>query len=242
MKGHMMRKMLLVVTLVMVCWPASVRAQANNTDKAQRPSHRKGPAALKAQLKIAPDVYQRLEKSRDGRVYVMVTLKPLPREARSDEQRKAAARRSQDELVAKIAPGEFEVGYRHERDPILFGHVNAAGLATVAGHPNVESIQFKIEAGVHQELETSTDGKALVYVALTRVPWKGRTLDHRMFSVKQIQDRVLRGLDEQEFTIKWRYDLFASVSGWGNGRALEKLALDPDVITIGVVGQVSLIP
>lgn len=188
-----------------------------------------------AKPKIDPDVYRRLEKSRDGRVYVMVTLKPLQKEAVSDEQRKAATKKSQDELVARMGSDKFEVGYRLQGYPVLFGHVSATGLAALGQDKKVVSVKLKVEAGVHQQLLNSPDGAAYIFVVLELAEREGRTFNQRRALVSEIQDRFLDRYDPEEFKVEWRYTLGAEFTGWASPRGLEELTRDPAVQSIGVI-------
>lgn len=227
--------------LATACLPASVRGQASSTDQAQQPSHRKGPAALKAQPKIHPDVYRRLEKSRDGRVYVMVTLKPLPKEAVSDEQRTAAAKKSQDELIAEMPPDIFEVGYRFERDPIVFGYAKTPGLEKLARNTNVQTVQYKVEPEVHRRLKLSSDGFVFVLVVVNSQEcdrlWEAipETQDARPLLeqlerlAKRIQGEVLVDMSPREFRVFSKDTYEPDFWGWVSKDGLEKLAKHPKV-------------
>lgn len=257
MKDHMMRKMLMGAVLAVVCCPPFVWGQLNGTDKAQQPSHRKGPAALKARPKIDLDVSQRLEKSRDGRLYVMVTLKPLPEEAVSDQQRKSEAKKRQDELVGKMTAGEFELGYRHERDPILFGHVNAAGLKKLERDPNVEAVQFKVLPSVHRRLKERPREFVHVLVALRLSDEDAQKLEEfndtfnqvqdsasaelQLKAVKEfvdrIRDRVLSELAPGDFKLHYGSPFDADAWGLARSAAIEQLTKHPDVEAIAYIRE-----
>lgn len=211
------------------------RGSGDQEQKQPKVTRTKGKPPAKA--KIHPDVYRRLEHSRDGRAYVMVTLKPLPNEAVSDQQRKAAAKKSQDEFVAKMGADEFEVGYRHARDPILFGHVNATGLEKLAREDRIATVQYKIEANVHAKIRENPEEPVYVIVVLRAVDRKGKSHGERTALVNASQERVLRRLGPEDFKLEWQFRLYADFSGWASVQGLEKLAKDRDVVEIGVIPQ-----
>lgn len=130
------------------------KPEAESGDQEQKQSEAtptKGKPPVKA--KIDPEVYEWLKKMPDGRLYVTVTLKPLPKDAVSEAQRKAAAKKSQDEFLAEISPEVFRVGHRCERVPILFGYTEAIGLQKLARNAKVQSVQYKVEPEVHKKTQ-----------------------------------------------------------------------------------------
>ena len=194
-----------------------------------------------AEAKVDPEVYEWLEKMPDGRLYVMVTLKPLPKDAVSDVQRKAAAKKSQDEFLAEMPPGAFEVGYRYEREPILFGYVKAAGLQNLARNAKVQSVQYRVEPEVHRRLRISSDGFAYAYVVVNspechRMLWAlsdaenpGQAIDELEREVKRIEDTVLQSLSAKEFKFLSRSKIRPRLLGWVSKEGLEKLVRDPRI-------------
>jgi hypothetical protein len=95
-----------------------------------------GPASI-----VEPQVYEDLAQSDDGRAYVIVVLKPkllLARAQRAEQQALVAA--AQDRVLEQMAPEDFKVVYRYRNFATLTGRINAAGLARLAEHPDVESV------------------------------------------------------------------------------------------------------
>ena len=238
------------------CHPSLAQPKPKGDSSAQEQSQSQATAAKgkpPAKLKIAPDVYQRLEQSRDGRVYVMVTLRPLPKEAASDAQRTLAAAKSQDELVTKMSLDDFEVGHRHESDPILFGHVNAAGLKELERDQNVESVQFKVVAAVHRRLKEDPGEFVHVLVAVHLSDEETKEIDELERAVGQahdsasaelqlaalkklvdrIRNRVLSGLARSDFRLHYGSPFDADAWGLARRAAIEQLTKRADVEAIG---------
>lgn len=217
--------------------PSPGQSKSNSESGAQKQKQPhvmppKGKPQVKA--KIDPDVYGRLEKSRNGRVYVMVTLKQLPKEAVSDGARRKAAKKSQDEFIAKMATDEFEIGYRHGNDPVLFAYVSSAGLQQMARNQDVRSVRYKVEPGVHEKLSASSDGTVRVHVRLKQVGRGIKELELRKARVKSIQDEVLSKLSDRDFELAWRYQIYESLGGYATQDGVELLAKDDNVIGIGI--------
>ncbi|MCK4659265.1 MAG: S8 family serine peptidase [Phycisphaerae bacterium] len=186
--------------------------------------------------KIGPDVFAKLQSSAEGIVHVTVTLKPVGQEVPTPEQRKASIKKVQDKVLGEMAPREFKVGYRFETDAMLIGHVNAAGLAKLAGDPSVVSVErSKIEADVFPKLQSSADGTVRVSMQLTPVGRGAPTREQKKALVKEIQDRVLGKLAPGEFKIGgYRRSNTAYLRGHINAAGLAKLATDSDVLAVWV--------
>ncbi len=194
------------------------------------------PAVLTAVGRIEPDVYTELESSADGTAYIIVTLNPVAQGMPTPEQRAASLSKVQDRVLAKMPPGEFKLVYRFETAPILVGHVNAAGLAKLAGDPSVVSVErSKIEADVFPKLQSSDDGTVGVCMQLTPVGRGAPTREQKKALVKEIQDRVLGKLAPGEFKIGgYRRSNTAYLRGHINAAGLAKLATDSDVLAVWV--------
>ena len=99
MNATTIMRMIVAVALLSGVLSSTLQAQSGakhqpGTPKTQEPQDKrnmeKRPGAT--QERIHPDVRSRLDESEDGRVYVLVTLKPLPKEGLTKERRKAMAK------------------------------------------------------------------------------------------------------------------------------------------------------
>gem|GEM_PF-3722413 len=202
---------------------------------------RRDAGSTSADGRVAPEVYTALEGSADATAYVVITLKPDHQETPTPEQVKDSVKRVQDKVLAKMAAGEFKVVYRFETTAVLIGHVSSAGVAKLAADPNVVTVSpSKIEAEVFPKLQSSEDGTVHVIVNLTRVSEGAPASHERKALVKQIQDRVLDKLAPGEFKIEWVFQISGGFSGHINAAGLGKLATDPDVVSVGVPGVMTL--
>jgi subtilisin family serine protease len=97
--------------------------------------------AIGSDDKIAAEVYQELEYSNDGYVYVIVMLEPVPLlpKDRMAEQQDAVYQR-QDRVLTRISPGDFIASYRYKNFAAMTGLVNAQGLVTFEIDPEVLSV------------------------------------------------------------------------------------------------------
>lgn len=204
--------------------PSSQDPKKPQTDQktAKRPGPTKDP--------IHPDVRSKLEKSNDGRVYVLVTLKPMPREGLTKEQRKAMAEERQDQLLAKLAEGKFTVDHRFETEPRMIGHINAGGLAKLAKQPDAPAVQLsKFEPGVIPALNNSPDGKVFVMILLTTLPTDDRPLADVKAMIQQHQEKVLDRLTQEDFEIAHRLSVTEVLMGYLKSSGIPKVATDPRI-------------
>lgn len=231
------------------------RGAGDQEQKQPKVTPTKGKAPAKT--KIDFDVFRRLERSGDGRVYVMVTLKPLPKEAVSDQQRKSGAKKSRDELAGRMTTGEFEFGYGHELDPILFGDVNAAGLKKLERDPNVEAVQFKVLPSVHRRLKERPGEFVHVLVAVRLSDEDTQKVDELEMAVNQahdsasaelelaalkrfvdrIRDRVLSELAPGSFKLQYGSPFDADAWGLARSTAIEQLTKRLDVEAIAYIRE-----
>lgn len=238
---RIMRMIVAVTILSGVLW-STLQAQSEAThspgpSKTQEPQvdqkTQKRPGVTKDP--IHPDVRSKLDESDDGRVYVLVTLKPLPKEGLTKEQRKAMAEDKQDKLLAKLGEGEFKVDHRFETEPRMIGHISAVGLTKVGKDTGVARVELsKIDPAVFPALAVTSNGRLRVIVTLQGMEPKKLTPEQRKPLVKEIQDRVLSHLTPTEFEVIVRLTLITLLAGNTTGRGLEELATDPEVKGVGV--------
>ncbi len=263
MNGMKIAGCTLLALLVFSYLPASLLGQpkpaAKPSAQEQQDSRAKrGMDKHPGAAKVDPDVYRRLKKRRDGRLYVMVTLNPLPQEAVSDQQRKAAAKKSQDELVAKMPPEEFEVGYRFERDPIVFGFVGIAGLEKLAGDSGVLAVQYKVEPAVHRKSGDHPGEFVYVIVLLRPRPAEQATLDAlqkafdeakepeqakaELEKLERFAERLLTPVLSELTPDDFRFqsvsrDSMPAFWGLASREGIEKLAKNPHVLGVGAMPE-----
>ncbi|MCK4343167.1 MAG: S8 family serine peptidase [Phycisphaerae bacterium] len=200
--------------------------------------------------KITSDVSTKLEKSDDGTAFVCVILKAAGKEKSSPKKRKAAIKRVQDKVLARLEPGEFKLAWRFETAEMLVGHINATGVARLANDPDVVMIRpSKINPELFTEIESSDDRTTAAIVFLKRVnrrKWEGSRsqrrliLEEKMCKVKAIQERVLSVFKPGEFRITHQPRIGAMLGGYVNAAGLAKLEAHPDVIGAGVPGRAKL--
>ena len=94
--------------------------------------------------KVVAGAYEALEKSTDGYVSVVIVgarvpLGPGPF-AEAYAAQKAEQRKLQDRVLATLTAEEFRV---RTRGAVLAGYANAAGLAKLANHPDVNHIRLR---------------------------------------------------------------------------------------------------
>jgi len=94
-------------------------------------------ATNRADPVVDPDVYAELNRTSEGRVYVLVVLQPLQSRIATLEQRKAAVAAIQGQVLVTVLPQDFEVVYRYQTFPGLTGWASASGLAVLETHPDV---------------------------------------------------------------------------------------------------------
>ena len=101
--------------------------------------------------KVEVRVYEALEESTDGYVYVIVGIVgarvPLG-PGTFDEAyaaQKAEQRKLQDRVLATLTAEEFRVRIRGVR---LAGYTNVAGLAKLANHPDVSGVRLKLKVPI----------------------------------------------------------------------------------------------
>lgn len=237
---RIMRVIVAVSILAGVLW---TRAQAQSqgekspgATKAQQPQDKQKVEKRSGATKgpIHADVRGKLERSEDGTVYVLVTLKPLPKEGLTKEQRKAMAKEKQDKLLSSLAEGEFTVDHRFETEPRMIGHVNAAGLDKLKSNANVEAIEPSIIGSyVFPALKDSTTGRIDLFIALEDDDLKTLDPGEQEQRIVVTQDRVLALFTNKEFKRTSWYTNIATLTGWGGAGALEKLATCPDVEAVG---------
>ena len=206
-------------------WPGPPKTQAPQ----DKPKTETRPAAKHD--KIHPDVLSKLEKSEDGKVYVLVTLKPLPKEGLSKEQRKAMAKEKQNKLLAKLAEGDFTADYRFEIEPRIIGLVNETGLAKIAEDPQVVAVESsRIGPGVIRALGQAADGKVFVMILLTTLPGTDdRPLDDVKAMIQQHQEKVLDSLTQEDFEIAHRLSVTEVLMGYLKPSGIPKMATDPTI-------------
>jgi len=91
--------------------------------------------------KVDPQVREALEKSPDGHVFIIVTLKrDVPRSTAWGEK-KAAIRKTQERVLSGVSADEFRIRARSVGGA-LNGHINAKGLEKLGRHPDVVGIQL----------------------------------------------------------------------------------------------------
>lgn len=236
-----MRMIVAVTILSGVLWSA-VQAQSGARQSPGPPKTQEQQDKQKAEKRpgatkdpIHPDVRSKLEKSENGKVYVLVTLKPLPKEGLTKEQRKDLAKDKQDKLLSSLAEGEFTVDHRFETEPRMIGHVNAKGLDKLGRDKGVATVEpSKIEPLVFPGLAKSETEKIIVLVPLRPVGRSVSTQQERKRVVKEIQQKVLARMGEGNFEVEYQYVLIAALTGRVNVDGLEKLAVDDDVVAVGL--------
>ncbi|MCK4659266.1 MAG: S8 family serine peptidase [Phycisphaerae bacterium] len=186
-----------------------------------------------ARERVDPVVYSEVEMCPEGTPSVIVILKPVDPEVPTPEQKRTVVRETQDKVLAKMAPGEFEVTYRFETAAMLVGHVNAAGLTKLATDPDVVAVSpNKIEPDVFAKLQSSAESTVYVNVTLRAVDPEVPTPEQRAALVRKIQDGVLARMATGEFKIAYRFETVAMMIGHVNAAGLAKFAVDPDVVWV----------
>ncbi|MCK4343166.1 MAG: S8 family serine peptidase [Phycisphaerae bacterium] len=192
--------------------------------------------------KITSDVHTKLEKSEDDTAFVCIILKATGKEKPAPAKRRAAIKKVQDKVLARLEPGEFKLAWRFETAAMLVGHINAAGLERLATVQAVVMVRpSKTELKVFIKLENSTDGMADVLVNLRPVPGKRpMPLEELKSKAKEIQDRVLSVFEPGEFKGPNQRSIIPSLDGYFNAAGLAKLEAHPDVVGVGVDPGVKL--
>ncbi|HUU96117.1 MAG TPA: S8 family serine peptidase, partial [Phycisphaerae bacterium] len=103
---------------------------------------------------VGSAVCAELERSPDGRAYVVVLLRPVGRlnPARLAEHQ-AAVREREGAVLGRLAPGVFTVVYQFENIAAMTGFVDAQGLAQLAADPDVVGVG--LDARCHATLAES---------------------------------------------------------------------------------------
>lgn len=113
----------------------------------QRRSERRG--------KVDVSVYDALEKSTDGYVFVDVGVTQIPLEKgafwQQYEAKEAAARRVAGRVLSTLTAEEFRC--RSRSGSSFAGFVNAAGLAKLAAHPDVRGAELLTPAVFHGDVK-----------------------------------------------------------------------------------------
>lgn len=88
--------------------------------------------------------------------------------------------------------------------------------------------------GFYQEIAAMPDKRVSVIIMLQGAAVKSRAeLDSQKAEIAAIQDRVLSNLSADDFELIYRYPVIPGLSGWVTASGLDKLAADPDVVSIG---------
>ncbi len=94
-----------------------------------------------------------------------------------------------------------------------------------------------VNQSVYDQLAGSSDGTVHVIVMLRLAANAAVNTAQVQAAVSQVQDRVLSKLTADEFTPAYVYKNFAAMTGRVGAAALAKLAVDPDVVGVGLDGQ-----
>lgn len=239
-------RMVVAVSAVSGAWCSTLQAQSEaklspGSSKTYEPQdkQKRDTRPVATRDKVHPDVRSELDE-RSGWAYVLVTLKPLPKDGLSNEQRKAMAKERQDKLLASLAEGDFKVDHRFETEPRMIGHVNARGLAKLAKQPDAPTVQLsKFEPGVIPAFNNSPDGEMYVIVTLHHPQKDGRPLREHGLSlvdykrlIRQHSSKVMNRLTHQDFEINRQSKYIPSFTGLMKAGGIDILAVDPDVKVI----------
>lgn len=97
--------------------------------------------------KVIPSVHAELRRAAKGRIYVIIRLRPAKREGSSEEENGDARKQSQDTVVKRFAPGEFQLFYRYDSSPTITGMITPGGLAMAENIQGVVSIRLDGSGG-----------------------------------------------------------------------------------------------
>jgi len=105
--------------------------------------------------KIDPEVYDALAKNTDGEVYMVMLLNEgIPPDGEYDKLR-AAAKETQDRVLASLSAAEFQVAGRTLTDG-LDGYINAAGLAKLEKLPDVRAVRLDGRVIIHNPIHDAS--------------------------------------------------------------------------------------
>ena len=96
-----------------------------------------GPARAQS---VGDGVLEALEA--EGRVRVLVALKPLPEGVQTRAVRRASLEARQSAVLARLAPDDFEVAHRYETLPAVAGTVSGPGLERLLADPDVARVDL----------------------------------------------------------------------------------------------------
>jgi len=183
--------------------------------------------------KVQAEVYAALEKCTEKTVLVEVTLRPVEGDPREPDTWALVSER-QDEVLARMESGDFEVMYRPEQFPVMMvGHAKGTGLARLSTDPDVVGVRLgKITSDVHTRLEKSNDGRTFVCVILKAGEREKAAPARRRLQIKKVQNKVLAKMKADEFKLVWRFETAAMLAGHIDAAGLAKLATTPIVVMV----------
>jgi len=96
---------------------------------------------------VTQEVWAELAGSSDGRVHVVVLLRPLESTPADPERARLEVAAREQLVLAGLREDEFQVAYRYRNFPALTGWARIEGLDLLARHPDVTSIGLDLEGG-----------------------------------------------------------------------------------------------
>ncbi len=109
-------------------------------------------------------------------------------------------------------------------------------LQIVAGLCCVQTPTATIDPAIWEALETETEVEVLISLRELDLPMSQWTTDLRRQHAAEFQASVLSVLTENDFVLTYQFEISAALGGLITRSGLEKLAVHPDVVAIGMVG------
>jgi subtilisin family serine protease len=98
---------------------------------------------------VSADVYNAIENSQSGIIYVVVMLRPVSIDGATLEQIQQGVAQVQSSVLQNLAPDDFNIVYQYKTFAAMTGYINMGGLELLAADPYVERIGLDMEGQGH---------------------------------------------------------------------------------------------
>lgn len=109
-----------------------------------------------------------------------------------------------------------------------------------SGGDQLQASTAIIDPAIWEALETQTEVEVLISLKELDLPIEQWTTDLRRQHAPEVQDRVLAVLTENDFVLTRQFEISPALAGRITKSGMEKLAVHPDVVGIGMTGTGTL--
>ena len=106
-----------------------------------------------------------------------------------------------------------------------------------SGGDQLQASTAIIDAAIWGALETETEVEVLISLRELDGPISEWTTGLRIQNTAEVQAGVLSMLNENDFVLTYQFEISAALGGLITKSGMEKLAVHPDVVGIGIVGR-----